>query len=231
MLPFIFVFCLAGVCCLVPLGGYLFWLYALSRKNGPAVVPGGWDFAALVAGLSGFFLFGGGLLLALVRSNVRFAVRGNFEALRDAWAQERTAWVLVAVGYLLAVAGGAVLVGLARRRWLVVYNADPDLVEATLADLFEQLGRPVERRGDLWVAGTPVFEVDPFPAARTVTVRWLSDDRRLFQEVARHLRDAVPADPGRDNPAAPWLLTGAVLCGIVSTFCAVLLGYGLAVLR
>ena len=230
MLPFILVLCLAGVCCLIPLAAYLFWLSGLNRGHTPAVVPGGWDFAALVAGLSGFLVFGGGLLLALVQSNVRFAVRGNFEALRDAWAQERQTWTLVAAAYLLAVAGGVVAAGLTRRRTLVVYNAEPDLVEAALADLFDRLGRPVQRRGNLWVAGVPLFELEPFAAVRTVTVRWLADDRRLFEEVARHLRDAAPA-AGRDNPAGPWLMTGAVVCGIVAAFCSLLLGYGLALIR
>ncbi|MBX9580241.1 MAG: hypothetical protein K2X87_08020 [Gemmataceae bacterium] len=231
MLPFIFVLCLAGATCLAPLGLYLLWLAALNRRDRPTVVPGGWDFTALACGLGGFLLFGGGLLLALVRSNVRFGVRGNFEALRDAWAQERLSWGLFALAYLVVVLGGVVAAGLTRRRSLVFYNAEPDLVEAALVDLFDQLGRPVERRGNLWVAGTPLFELEPFAAARTVTLRWLSDDRRLLEEVARHLRDTVPPDPHRDNPAAPWLMTGAVLCGVAVSFCSVLLGYGLALIR
>jgi hypothetical protein len=230
VLPFIFVLCLAGVTCLTPLGLYLLWLYTLGRRPRPTVVPGGWDFTALACGLGGFLLFGGGLLLALVRSNVRFGVRGNFEALRDAWAEERLTWGLVTLAYLVVVLGGVVAAGLTRRRSLVVYNVEPDLAEAALADLFDQLGRPVERRGNLWVAGTPLFELEPFAAGRTVTLRWLADDRRLFEEVARHLRQALPPTD-RDNPAAPWLMTGAVLCGVAVAFCSVLLGYGLALIR
>lgn len=230
MLPFIFLLCLAGVCCLTPLGLYLFWLGYLNRRPRPTVLAGGWDFTALVAGLSGFILFGGALLLALVRSNVRFGLRANFEALRDAWSQEQLTWALVVVGYLLVVVGGVAAAGLSRRRSLVVYNAEPDLVEAALADLFDHLGRPVERRGNLWVGGVPLFELDAFGAARTVTLRWLADDTHLLQEVTRHLREVLPPSD-RDNPAAPWLTTGAVLCVVFTTASAGLIGYGLALIR
>jgi hypothetical protein len=74
-------------------------------------------------------------------------------------------------------------------------------------------------------------EVDAFGAGRTVTLRWVSDDVRLFQEVERHLRETVPTLAIGENPASRWLMSGAVGCIVMSAFCAVLLVYGLQLAR
>jgi hypothetical protein len=229
-LTFFLVVCLAAVPCLAPLAGYLLWLSVVTRRDRPTVVAGPWDFAGLLVGLSGFILAGGALLLTLVQSNVRFWTRGNFEALRTAWDQEKTSWAFVAVGYLVLVVGGAYLTLASRRRTLVVYNIDPERFDAVLAEVFEALGRPVERRGNQWVSGFPLCEAEPFAGGKTVTLRWLTDDRLLFQEVERHLRDAVRTVVTRDNPAARWLATAAAGCAVVIAFCVVFF-IGLAVYR
>lgn len=225
LFSFILVVCLTGVFCLSPLVFYLLWLALLNRRDRPTVVAGRWDFAALLCGLSGFILFGGGLLLSLLQSNVRFWMRGNFEALREAWGQEQTSWTLIVLAYLVFVVGGAVLTLLSRRRTLVVYNVDPGQFEIMLAELFDQMGRPIERRGNLWVGGVPLFEVEPFAAGRIVTLRWVSDDPQLFQEVERQVREAVPALPGKDCTSARWFTTAAVGCGVIAGFCLILLVY------
>jgi hypothetical protein len=143
LFSFILVVCFTGLFCLTPLAVYLLWLALLNRRDRPTVVAGPWDFAALLCGLSGFVLFGGGLLLSLLQSNVRFWMRGNFEALREAWGQEQTTWALIVVAYLLVVVGGAALALVSRVRTLVVYNVDPEQLEVTLAELFDQMGRPL----------------------------------------------------------------------------------------
>src|SRR6476661_8012817 len=91
---FILVLCLAGVFCLAPLAIYFLWLAFVTRRDQPTVISGPWDFVGLVAGLSGFILFGGGLVLSLVQSNFRYWMRGNFESLRAAWGQEKVTWIL-----------------------------------------------------------------------------------------------------------------------------------------
>jgi hypothetical protein len=231
LFSFILVVCLAGVFCLAPLGLYLLWLAVVNRRPRPTVIRGTWDFALLLAGLSGFILFGGGLLLSLLQSNVRFWMRGNFEALRDAWGQEHLTWSLIVAGYLIVVVGGSVLGLLARKRSLVVYNIDPAVFEGALAEVCEELGRPVERRGNLWVGGVPLVELEPFAAGHAVTLRWLSDDDRLYEEVERRLRETLPTIPTGDHPVARWLMSGAVGAIFFVTFCTVLLAYGLAIIR
>jgi hypothetical protein len=231
LFSFILVVCLAGVFCLGPLVFYFLWLAGINRRDRPTVVAGPWDFVALLCGLSGFVLFGGALLLSLLQSNARFWMRGNFEALREAWGQEQTTWTLIVLGYLFVVVGGTVLALLSRRCTLVVYNVDPGQFETMLAELFEQMGRPIERRGNLWAGGVPLFEVEPFAAGRVVTLRWVSDDPQFFQEVERQVREAVPALPGKDCTSARWFMTAAAGCGVIAGFCLVLLVYARVIAR
>lgn len=229
--PFILVVCLAGVFCLIPLAMYLTWLAQITRRDRPTVVSGAWDFAGLVVGLSGFILFGGGMVLSLLQSNFRFWMRGNFEALRAVWIQERVTWSLLAFFYLALVVGAVGLTLLARRRSLVVYNVEPAAFEALLTEVFEQLGRAVERRGKLWVGGVPLFELDAFEGGRTVTLRWVSDDPRLFEDVSRQLREALATHPTAENGVTRWLMAGAVGSGATVLCCFGLLVYGLSLIR
>lgn len=218
--PFILVVCLAGVFCLVPLTFYLFWLAQITRRESPVAVPGAWDFAALALGLSGFILFGAGVVLSLLQSNFRFWMRGNFEALRAVWIQERVTWSVLVFFYLFAVLGGIGLTLLARRRSLVVYNIESDAFEALLGEAFAQLGRPLERTGNLWVSGVPLFELDTFDGGRTVTLRWVSDDERMFEDVVRLLRTALAGHVADENQVTRWLQSAAVGTGavVVSSF-------------
>lgn len=216
---------LAGVFSLAPLLIYLVWLSYVTRRERPTVLTGPWDFAAVLAGLSGFILFGGGLLLILLQSNVRFLLRGNFEALRGAWEKEYLAWVLTIILYLLFAIGGSFLTLQSRRRTLVIYNVDPEAFEHALADVFEQLGKPVERRGRLLVGGVPYCEVDPFEGGRTVVLRWICDDEILFQDMERNLREVLKSLAPADNPAARWMSTAVVAVGAVLVFLAFVVVY------
>jgi hypothetical protein len=205
-------------------------LARLTRRDTPTAVSGPWDFAGVLAGLSGFIVVGGGLVLSLFQSNFRFWMRGNLESLRAVWVQERTTWILFALAYLLVVigCGGLALVG--RRRTLVVYNVEPAAFETALVEVFEQLGRSVERRGNLWSGTAPLCEVDAFVAGRTVTVRWVSEDVRLYEEVVRLLRAALAAVGTAENPVTHWLTAGAVGSGLLAVCSCGLLLYALALM-
>lgn len=229
-MPFVIAVCLCGVFCLIPLTMYLLWLAHVARGERPRLVSGPWDFAGVLFALSGFAVFGAGLLLTFVQANFRFWMRGNFEALRGAWVQERATWVLLVGFYLLVLLGWAGLVLTARRRTLVAYNVEPVALEAALVEVFEQLNRPLERRGKLWVGADPLFELDTFEAGHAATLRWVSDDERLFEDVTRHLRAALAAHGSGENPAAAWLRTAAYGLGMVVLCCFGLLVYGLSLM-
>lgn len=231
VLPFILAVCLCGVFCLIPLAIYLWWLSQVTRREHPKPVSGTWDFAGLLLGLSGFVVFGGGLVLTLCQSNFRYWMRGNVEALRGAWVQERVTWILLVGCYLLFVGGVAALTLAARRRTVVVYNVEPAAFESLLAEVFDQLGRPTERRGKLWVGGAPLCEVDTFEGGRTAVLRWVSDDTRLFEEVDRQLRAALATHSAADNPASRWLTAAAVGTATTAACSFGLLLYGLSLIR
>lgn len=231
VLPFILAVCLCGVFCLIPLAMYFLWLAQLTRGERPRPISGPWDFVGLLLGLSGFVVFGGGLLLTICQSNFRYWMRGNAEAFRGAWMQERVTWVVLAAFYLLVVAGIAGLTLAARRRTVVVYNVEPAAFEALLGEVFDQLGRPVERRGRQWVSGGPLCELDTFEGGHTVTLRWVSADERLFEEVDRQLRAALATQSAGDNPASRWLMSAAVGTAVTVACCFGLLLYGLSLMR
>ncbi|HSQ54824.1 MAG TPA: hypothetical protein VLM40_03690 [Gemmata sp.] len=215
--------CIAGVIWLLPLSVYLFTIARITRRDHPTVVSGPWDFVGVILGLSGFIVFGGGLVLALAQSNFRYSTRGNLEAFRDAWHREGTIWILISAAYLLLVVGIVALTLFSRRRSLVIYNVDPTVFEGTITEVFEHMGRPIERRGNLWSSGTPLFELDRFVGGHTVTLRWVSDDRRLFEEVERLLREALRDVESDENVASRWLMACAGGLGFWAMCCIGLL--------
>ncbi|VTR91550.1 unnamed protein product [Gemmata massiliana] len=231
IVPFILVICFAGVVCFIPLALYLLWLSQVTRRERPTPIAGPWDFTGVALGLSGFIVFGGVMVLSLLQSNVRFWMRGNFEQLRAVWIQEKVTWSLLVFFYLTVVLSGIGLALLARRRSLVVYNVEPAVFEVLVTEVFEQLGRPVERRGNLWLSEAPLFELDTFEGGHTVTLRWVSNDQRLFEDTTRLLRTALATQPSDENPVSRWLMSAAIGSGTVVLCCFGLLLYGLSLLR
>lgn len=221
----VLLFSLGSVVCLTPFVIYLFRICSLVRRHHPVILSGVWDFAGLLAGLSGFLLFGGALFLSIFHSDVRFAARGNFKMLQDSWEHERIGWVLTVFVYLLLVVAAMAWGFWQRRRSLVMYNVEPVVLEHTIEELFEQLGRKVERHGNSWFSGDPLFRIDSSDASQTATLRWLSEDLLLFQEVERHLRHTLPSLSSGENPTTKWLMSVAVLGLVVLLFNSAMLGY------
>jgi hypothetical protein len=161
------------------------------------------------------------LLLTLVQSSGRFVTRGNFQAIRNAWGQDQLSWMLVVIGYVAMVLGGAYITLAARRRTLVIYNVEPERFEAAVCEFFEHRGQPLERRGNQWSSGVPLFELEPFAAGKTVMLRWLSDDKLLFQDVERQVREAMRTVVAPENPASRWFASFSAGSVIVIAFCFV----------
>jgi hypothetical protein len=214
---------LCGAFCLAPLALYLSWLAAINRRPRPTVVGGGWDFAWLLGGLSGFLVYGGGLLVAGLQSSVRYAARGNWEQVRDAWGQEGTTWAAIAVGYLLVVGGLSALVIASRLRTLSVFNIDRHEAEAAIDAALAEAGVSATRFGNVWSNDRPVVAIDVFAGLRHVSVRLLSPDPRACEELERALRQKLAAAPPSDAPVSAWLYSAAISCGVTVACCTLLI--------
>ena len=213
--------CFASLCCLMPVTFYLCWLASVNKKAHPTVVSGRWDFALVLAALSGFLLVGGTLLLTLVQSDTRFLMRGNFEQLREGWGQSAAAWLFVAVGYLALVIGVSAMTLTNRTRWLSVYGVDVPTAERAVEASLESSGIVgATRYGDRWANGPGLIELIPFRGMCHATIRLIADGPEMRAEIERHLRADLAVAPAADNAAAPWIgtLAGA---GVLVNLCIV----------
>ncbi len=213
--------CFASLCCLMPLTFYLCWLASVNKKSHPTVVSGRWDFAIVLAALSGFLLVGGALLLTLVQSDTRFFLRGNFAQLREGWEQSSAAWILVTLGYLLLVVGSSALTLANRTRWLSIYNVDPAGAERAIERALERSGIPnALRYGNRWAHGPGILDLIPFRGMCHATIRLLGESPDTRAEIERHLRAELAATAGADNAASAWIgtLAGA---GVLLNLCLV----------
>ena len=157
------------------------WLAVINRRPYPTPVTGAWDFAGLLLGLSGFLLFGGGLLLGLVQSNARFAARGNFEAFRAAWDRERLVWLIGEAG---------LSVRQALRQKDTPYDALGLANEALTDD--QLLDAMIEH---------PILINRPFVVTAKGTLRWGREGLPVtLDEFLRRLRMLHDQHPGADAP-------------------------------
>jgi len=205
----------------MPVTFYLCWLAAVNKKPHPTVVSGRWDFAMILAALSGFILVGGAILLTLVQSETRFVMRGNFEQLRGGWGQSSAAWLFVAVGYLLLVVGAAALTLTNRTRWLSIYNVEVATVERVIGTALEASGiGGATRYGNRWANGPGLLDLVPFRGMSHATIRLVCGTAEIREEIERHLRAELATVESADNAAAPWIgtLAGA---GVLLSLCVV----------
>ena len=219
--PQLIAACFASLLCLMPLTFYLCWLASVNKKPHPTVVSGRWDFALVLAALSGFLIVGGVLLLTLVQSDTRFVMRGNFDHLGEGLSRSSAAWLFVAVGYLALVIGAAALTLANRTRWLSVYNVEVGTAEAAIGAALERSGiGGATRYGDRWANGPGLLDMVPFRGMSHVTIRLLSATTETRAEIERHLRAELAVAESADNAAAPWMgtLAGA---GVLLNLCLV----------
>lgn len=205
---------------LFPLALYFFFLAGLNRRDRPALIPGVWESAALLFGLSGFLLFAvPALLNALYVREVAAVPLEEFN--EKTFADSLWRWRLIWGGYfaILLIAAGLLLVARIGRRGIC--NVDIDLFRDALARTLEELSLSPRSEGrTLWLypasemdqvessAQTPLgmLSFDVFPLFCHVTLTWRAADpslRRDFETaLMANLRHAAP----EDNPAAGWFL-------------------------
>jgi hypothetical protein len=226
--------------CLVPLAVYLLYLAHLNGRSPPTLVPGPWDFGAVLLGLSGFLLLVGPLLITLADSVWRGYAFGGWADLKGVGRREALAGSLMAVGYLVLVGTGVTWLLRARRPVTAVYNVGAGGTEAALAGVLDELGYPWRRAGGLIeIAPRPAAEaagrffphevatvrVDEFPATGHATLRWGGAYAGVRREAEAALPRALAPHAPRRNPVAGWLTTAAVTVLIVMLLWLVVLIY------
>jgi hypothetical protein len=202
----VITYTLAALCCFGPLTLYLCWLATLNRRPKPTVISGTWDFAFVLAGLSGFLVVGGVLLMDMT---TRYFLRGNFGQLFDNWQTYRKTWLLIALGYLVIVIGMASWTLARRSRWLSVYNIELAEAERALEASLQASGLPLNRVGYRWLDGEVVIE--PHRSASHVVFILKIADKTIRQELEWRLWiDLAKAAPPQENAAAGWFTSLAV---------------------
>ena len=226
--------------CLMPLAIYLLYLAHLNGRTPPTLVPGPWDFGAVLLGLSGFLLLAGPLLITLVDSVWRGYAFGGWADLRGVGRKEALAGSLVSVGYLVVLGTGVTWLLRARRPVTAVYNVAATGTEAALAGLLDELAypwrrasglieiaprRPTEPTGRFFPHEVATVRVDEFPATGHATLRWGGAYDGVRREVEAALPRALAPHALRRNPVAGWLSTAAVTVLIVMLLWLVVLIY------
>ncbi|MBO0700595.1 MAG: hypothetical protein J2P46_19520 [Zavarzinella sp.] len=227
--------------CLMPLALYLLYLAHLNGRTPPALVPGPWDFGAVLLGLSGFLILAGPLLLTLVNSVWRGYMFGGWADLRSVGAREAWAGSLMAVGYLILVGVGIFLLLRSRRPVTAVYNVVPDGVEPALVGVLDELGYPWKRANGLveigakkltepegaatrfFAAETATVRVDTFASTSHATLRWGLAWDGVRKEVEAALARSLPS-PAK-NPVAGWMFTAAMAVMVAMLLWLVVLIY------
>jgi hypothetical protein len=229
--------------CLMPLAIYLLYLAHLNGRTPPTLVPGPWDFGAVLLGLSGFLLLAGPLVITLLDSTWRGYAFGRWADLKSVGQREAFAGTLMAVGYLIILATLVSWLLRSRRRVTAVYNVTASAAEPALTGVVTDLGyswrksggvieidtrkasEPTAPGGPFLLHEVATVRVDVFPATAHATLRWGGAAEGVRREVEAVLPAALAAYSGGRNPVAGWLYTAAVSVLVVMLLWVVVLIY------
>jgi hypothetical protein len=229
--------------CLMPLAVYLLYLSHLNGRATPALVPGPWDFGAVLLALSGFILLLGPLMITLVDSQWRARAYGNWASLKSIGKGEAIAGSLMATGYVVVLATVIPLLLRARRRVTAIYNVAATSVESSLIAVLEDLGFPWRRnQGQIEIGvkktaeppepaarffphETATVRIDAFPSVGHASLKWGGAWSEVRSEVEPILERVLTPLATTRNPVAGWMFTTAVVIMIVMLLWLVVLIY------
>jgi hypothetical protein len=187
---------------LFPVALYSLALAYVNRSRRPVIVPGTWDVAGLLFGLTGFLLWTmPGLLDVMVGQFIDHLHHGPSRETLDVWVKA------IRIGYFAVVAVAVALLLVVRRHQTAIYNVDTDRFRERLGAALAALGLDsVEESGRLVIAPVRWFQVANREAISSSPVR-----------PAVRPSDKVLDPPPGGPPAA------ALTIDIFPTFCHVTL--------
>ncbi len=219
---------------LLPLSLYLLLLGQINRRRTPLVVTGVWDGIMLIIGVSGFFLFGGRLILEQVTDRLRLGWLANSDTTTLGPGQ---VGLILALIYVLLVLCAVAYYFARQRQMTSIYAVDLEQVEDGLQSACEQLSLHPLRSGRLIFFRRPdqtgpddpatVLEVEPFVAMRHVTLRWDPADAEVRESIEAKLTEYLAGTTAEPGDVCVWFyIAGLFLFALAS----VSLGMGLAAL-
>src|SRR5262249_31602793 len=107
-------------------------------------------------------------------------------------------------------------------RTLSVFHVDRSTIEATIDMVLAEIGVPAIRSGNVWSGDRPVLSIDSFSGLRHVSIRFLSTDPRVCEELERGLREKLALAPPSAAPFA-FLLSSAAIASFAAVICTSLL--------
>jgi hypothetical protein len=201
---------------LFPLAVYLLYLgMNVNRRPHPVAVRGDVSFLGLCLGLSSLLLFGP--LTWFLAPFARQGVAVYFAA----WA-----------AYVVLL--GLILLGVVRRqrRFLTIYNLDPDAISDLLREVLAEEAVDYQvTPGRLALAGgRQVLDIEGSDLWYSVTLTWRGPDQELRQRLETRLREKLASVTTHANPAATILsLWGTFLASFITAAVMLFLWYHRAI--
>jgi hypothetical protein len=199
------------------------------------MISGPWDFAGVLVALSGFLLVGGTTLVFTLHGLAQgWLIRGvTWHDFAETHARENRLTWLIWGAFVVVLIGGALWQLRVRRNSLVIYNISPEELEDVLKGLFERLGLPWERHGNLWTVGgkeqvKAAFQTDGSSAMRSVSWRWqFAASEATRTELEAELARDLAVYPSPESRTAGWFITAAasiftIMIFLLATFLMVL---------
>jgi len=211
---------------LLPLGIYLLVLGRVNQRYRPLAVSGIWDTITLLAGLSGFLLLAGPVVLTAMQERWRRLWIMGDRSMLGSLELYQPRWLLAALAYFLAVLALVAWILWRARRLTVIYNLEPDDFAELFAQACERARLTCEKipggyRLTLAEHQGEVY-VDRMDALKNLTLHWSVDALPLRERVERSLRELLTEYDTPDHWAGLWItlaglgvLTVALLVALV----------------
>jgi hypothetical protein len=194
---------------LLPLGVYLLILGRVNQRYRPLIVSGVWDAVTLLAGLSGFLLLTGPVVLTSLQERWRRLWIMGDRAVLENLDLYRPGWIFAALGYFLAVVCVAGWILRRSHPLTVVYNLEPGDFGKLFTQACDQAGVGCEpTSGGYQLAHAEqggLVSVDRMDSLKNVTLCWSADALPLRERVETHLREVLAAYETPDHWAGLWI--------------------------